>query len=61
MREAVDGRSQGLKLTESGRRIAHKARAIMEDLEAGLLKRIPQADRAAFLRVLVALGRCEEG
>ncbi len=61
VREAVDGRSQGLKLTESGRRIAHKARAIMEDLEAGLLKRIPQADRAAFLRVLVALGRCEEG
>jgi DNA-binding MarR family transcriptional regulator len=60
VREAVDGRSQGLKLTESGRRIAHKARGIMEDLESGLLKRIPQADRAAFLRVLVALGRTEE-
>lgn len=55
VREALDGRSQGLTLSEAGRRITQKARSIMDDLEAGLLARIPAAERATFLRVLLAL------
>ena len=55
VREAVDGRSQGLTLSETGRRVAQRARSIMEDLEADLLARIPKAERAAFMRVLHAL------
>lgn len=55
VREALDGRSQGLTLSDVGRRITQKARSIMDDLEADLLARIPAAERAAFLRILIAL------
>lgn len=55
IRQAVDGRSQGLTLSEAGRRTAQRARSIMDDLEAELLARIPKADCAAFMRVLHAL------
>lgn len=57
VREALDGRSQGLTLSEAGRRITQKARSIMDALEADLLARIPAGERAAFLKVLIALGR----
>jgi DNA-binding MarR family transcriptional regulator len=55
VREALDGRSHGLTLSETGRRIAQKARSIVDALEADLLERIPAAERATFLRVLAAL------
>src|SRR5690348_5726154 len=34
IRERVDGRSHGLKLSESGRRLTQRARAVMEAFEA---------------------------
>ena len=55
IRQAVDGRSQGLRLSEAGRRMAHKARTTMEEVESDLLARIPEGDREGFLRGLVAL------
>lgn len=55
IRQAVDGRSQVLTLSEAGRRIAQKARSIMDDHEAALLSHIPKTDCAAFLRALNAL------
>ena len=55
VREAVDGRSQGLTLSDAGRRMTQKARAIVDDLESDLLERIPAAERAAFLKILAAL------
>lgn len=55
IRQAVDGRSQGLTLSEAGRRIAQRARGVMDDLEADLLSHIPKADCAAFVRVLHTL------
>lgn len=63
VREALDGRSQGLSLSEVGRRIMQKARSIMDDLEAALIARIPAAERATFLRVMIALASsdCTEG
>jgi DNA-binding MarR family transcriptional regulator len=61
IRQAVDGRSQGLRLSEAGRRMAHKARTTMEEVEADLLARIPEDDREGFLRGLVALsGRIDD-
>jgi DNA-binding MarR family transcriptional regulator len=60
VREAVDGRSQGLTLSDAGQRIAQKVRSIIDDLEASLLERIPAAERAPFLRVLLALARADE-
>ena len=59
VREALDGRSQGLTLSDAGRRITQKARSIMDALEADLLARIPAAERAAFVRVLIALASGE--
>lgn len=60
VREAVDGRSQGLTLSEAGRRITHKGKSIMDDLESDLLARIPAAERAVFLKVLAGLARNQE-
>lgn len=55
VRNAVDGRSQGLTLSDAGRRITQKARSIMDDHESELLARMPASERAAFLKVLLAL------
>ncbi|MHB1870911.1 MAG: MarR family winged helix-turn-helix transcriptional regulator [Steroidobacteraceae bacterium] len=52
VRRAVDGRSQGLTLSDAGRRVVQKVRKVIDELEADLLARIPQADRTAFLKVL---------
>lgn len=60
VREAVDGRSQGLKLSEAGRRVVQKARSIVEELESDLIARIPATERSAFLKVLAALARADE-
>ena len=54
-RHAVDRRSQGLTLTEAGRRVVVKARRIMEDLERDLVGGIPDEKRDGFLRVLAEL------
>lgn len=55
VREAVDGRSQGLTLSDAGRRVTQRARAIVAELESDLLERIPATERTAFLKVLAAL------
>lgn len=54
-REPMDGRSQGLRLSEPGRRLAQRARRVVDELEAELMGRIPAAQRAAFLGALTAL------
>lgn len=55
IRESAGGRSHGLTLSDSGRRLTRKAQRIVADLEAELMERIPAAQRAAFLRTLKAL------
>lgn len=55
VRERVDGRSHGLKLSESGRRLTQRARGIVEAFETDLLERIPTSQRAAFVSALRAL------
>lgn len=60
VREAVDGRSQGLTLSDAGRRITVKTRSVVDELESDLLGRIPAAERAAFLKVLFALARDQD-
>ena len=60
VREAVDGRSEGLTLSDAGRRLTQKARSIIDDLESDLLARIPAAERAIFLKVLAGLARNQD-
>ncbi|MDE2263917.1 MAG: winged helix-turn-helix transcriptional regulator [Gammaproteobacteria bacterium] len=60
VREAVDGRSQGLTLSDGGRRITVKTRSVVDELESDLLARIPAVERAAFLKVLFALARDQD-
>jgi DNA-binding MarR family transcriptional regulator len=60
VREAVDGRSQGLTLSDAGRRLTQKARSIVDDLESDLLARIPSTERAVFLKVLTALAQDQD-
>ena len=55
VRESTGGRSHGLTLSESGRRLAKKAQRMVAGLETELMERIPAAQRAAFLRTLKAL------
>jgi DNA-binding MarR family transcriptional regulator len=59
VRQAVDGRSQGLTLSDAGRRVVQKVRKVIDELEADLLARIPEADRTAFLKVLGILAHGE--
>lgn len=56
-REAVDGRSQGLTLSDAGRRITQRAKNVIDELESDLLARIPPAERTRFLEVLAGLAR----
>jgi DNA-binding MarR family transcriptional regulator len=55
VRQSAGGRSHGLTLSASGRRLTGKAQRIVAQLEAELMERIPTAQRAAFLRTLKAL------
>lgn len=56
VRKRVDGRSHSLELSESGRRLTQKARAVMEAFEASeILARIPASQRSAFVNALRAL------
>jgi DNA-binding MarR family transcriptional regulator len=54
-RESAGGRSHGLTLSASGRRLTRKAQRIVAQLEAELMERIPAGQRAAFLRTLRAI------
>lgn len=54
-REAVDGRSHGLALTAAGRALTARAKKAIAAHEAALLKRIPAAQRNAFLKGLRAI------
>jgi DNA-binding MarR family transcriptional regulator len=54
-RRQVDGRSQALDLTGSGRILAAKARRVVAAHEAALLKRVPKKLRPLVLPVLTAL------
>ena len=55
VRQSAGGRSHGLTLSDTGRRLTRKARRIVADLEGELMERIPAAQRSAFLRALKAL------
>jgi DNA-binding MarR family transcriptional regulator len=54
-RRQVDGRSQALDLTGSGRMLLAKARRVVAAHEAALLKRVPKKLRPLVLPVLTAL------
>lgn len=54
-RRQVDGRSQALDLTGSGRIVLAKARRVVAAHEAALLKRVPKKLRPLVLPVLTAL------
>ena len=57
VREAIDGKSQGLRLTPDGRRRLEAAREIIETFEAELLARVPAEHRAHLLPALNAIWR----
>jgi DNA-binding MarR family transcriptional regulator len=59
-RRPVDGRSQGLRLTDSGRALAQRAKRIMQTHEDELLGKIPRSQRTLFLECLRALWSGEE-
>ena len=56
-REAIDGKSQGLRLTAEGQRRLGEARAIIEAFEDELLARVPAEHRDHLLPALNALWR----
>jgi DNA-binding MarR family transcriptional regulator len=55
VRERVDGRSHGLRLSETGRKLAQRARKTMVDHENELLKPLSVTQRRAFMAALQAL------
>ena len=56
-RAPIDGKSQGLALTEAGRARLGEARAVVEAFEAELIARVPEQHRAHLLPALEALWR----
>ena len=56
-REAIDGKSQGLRLTADGQRRLGEARSIIEAFEAELVARVPSEHRAHLLPALNAIWR----
>src|SRR5688572_29220836 len=56
-RAPIDGKSQGLALTDAGRARLAAGRAIIEGFEAELIARVPEAHRAHLLPALEALWR----
>lgn len=59
VRQSVDGRSHGLRLSETGRQVARRAQKIMHELENKLLERIARARRSSFVSVLMTLSMGE--
>jgi DNA-binding MarR family transcriptional regulator len=56
-REAIDGKSQGLRLTSAGQRRLAEARQIIETFEAELVARVPSEHREHLLPALNAIWR----
>ena len=56
-REAIDGKSQGLRLTAQGERRLAEARQIIETFEAELVARVPSEHREHLLPALNAIWR----
>ncbi|HSG35313.1 MAG TPA: MarR family transcriptional regulator [Sphingomonadaceae bacterium] len=56
-RTPIDGKSQGLSLTDAGRETQRKARQAIETFEADLIARVPAEHRAHLLPALDALWR----
>ena len=56
-REAIDGKSQGLRLTAEGQRRLGQARAIIEAFETELVARVPSEHRDHLLPALNAIWR----
>jgi len=54
-RARVDGRSEGLSLSESGKLLAMRAHAAMIEHEAALIERVPEQYRGALLIALNAI------
>lgn len=54
-RRRVDGRSQALALTDSGRAVLARANAVVTAYERALLRRVPSALRPQVLPILLAL------
>lgn len=50
-----DGRSLGLMLTDEGRALSDRARAVIDTFEADVVARIPEAHRPHILPALLAL------
>jgi len=56
-REAIDGKSQGLTLTDAGRARLAEGRKVIDAFENELLERIPAQHRAHLLPALNAIWR----
>ena len=56
-REAIDGKSRGLRLTPEGKRRLAAARTTIEAFEAELMERVPPEHRAHLLPALNAIWR----
>lgn len=56
-RTPIDGKSQGLRLTENGRSTLLRARQVIEEFEADMLARVPAEHRDHLLPALDALWR----
>ncbi len=56
----VDGRSQGLELTDNGKSLAAQILAIIEDHEGELLEKIPEPLRAPFMEAIKYLWKPDE-
>jgi DNA-binding MarR family transcriptional regulator len=52
IRRPIDGRSQALSLSREGRSALSRVKTIIEAHEQELWNRIPESDRATFMRVL---------
>lgn len=55
VRRPLDGRSQALSLSRDGRALLLRLKRIIEAHEQELWDRIPESDRATFMRVLRAI------
>lgn len=54
-RRAIDGKSQGLALTQHGAAVCNEARTIVETFESDLMARVPPEHRPHLLPALNAL------
>jgi DNA-binding MarR family transcriptional regulator len=55
VREAVDGRSQGLRLSDKGAMVAHQGERIVQAFEDELIARVPENARDGLIEALNAI------